>query len=99
VIETVSEALPIQAGLTVRIQLPPADSRGLAQTRPLQVEKPRFRAGVRGWDGHAVGRDAQGLVEIARPTLISLWGNIPVPALPLMGTAIATMVPANIVSG
>src|SRR5215469_18463992 len=36
-------------GLQVRTHLPPPDSRGLAQTRLLQVENPRFRAGVRRW--------------------------------------------------
>src|SRR4029077_17512726 len=32
-------AVPLTAGPKVRIQLPPADSLGLAQTRPLQAEK------------------------------------------------------------
>jgi hypothetical protein len=36
------------AELTVRILSPPAESPGLTQTWPLQVEKPGFRAGIRG---------------------------------------------------
>jgi len=32
-------------GLRVRIHFPPADSLGLAQTRPLQVEKPAVPRG------------------------------------------------------
>jgi hypothetical protein len=36
-----------QGGLIVRIPFPPADSLGLAQTRPLHAEKP---AVPRGWE-------------------------------------------------
>jgi len=54
------------AELEVRIQFPPADSPGLAQTGPLQVENRGFHAGVRRWVGGAVGRDAQALVGNTR---------------------------------
>ena len=52
--------------LEVRIHLPPADSPGLAQTGPLQVENRGFHAGVRRCVSGAVGRDAQALVENTR---------------------------------
>ena len=48
----------------VRIQLPPADSPCLAQTQPLPVENRASRAGMRGWVGGAVDRDAHLLVQI-----------------------------------
>ena len=67
------------AELEVRIQFPPADSPGLAQTGPLQVENRGFHAGVRRWVGGAVGREAQALVRRPEPALISLSNHIPVP--------------------
>jgi hypothetical protein len=50
--------------LEVRIHSPPADSPCLAQTQPLPVENRASRAGMRGWVGGAVGRDAHLLVQI-----------------------------------
>ena len=47
---------PIQ----VRIRLPPAESQSLGRIRVRGSRTPAFRAGVRGWFGDAVGRDAQG---------------------------------------
>ena len=40
---------------------------------------PAFRAGVRGWLGDRVGRDAQGVSISRQPAAISLPGHIPVP--------------------
>jgi len=44
----------------VRIRLPPAESQSLGRIRVRGSRTPAFRAGVRGWFGGAVGRDAQG---------------------------------------
>ena len=60
----------------VRILFPPADSLGLAQTRPLQVEKP---AVPRGCALAEVGRDTEVLSKARKPALLSLSGDIPVP--------------------
>ena len=64
------------AGPRVRIRFPPADSLGLAQTRPLQVEKP---AVPRGCALAEVGRDTEVLSKVGKPALLSLSGDIPVP--------------------
>jgi hypothetical protein len=66
-------------GPMVRIRLPPAESPCLTQTRPLQVENRGFRAGVRGWLGDWVGRDAQIVSIPQQPAAISLSGHISVP--------------------
>ena len=47
-------------GPRVRIHLPPADSPSLSRSRFRRSRTPAFRAGVRGWLGDRVGRDAQG---------------------------------------
>ena len=47
-------------GPRVRILLPPAESQSLGRIRVRGSRTPAFRAGVRGWFGDAVGRDAQG---------------------------------------
>jgi hypothetical protein len=47
-------------GPRVRIRLPPAESQSLGRIRVRGSRTPAFRAGVRGWFGDAVGRDAQG---------------------------------------
>jgi hypothetical protein len=47
-------------GPRVRIHLPPAESQSLGRIRVRGSRTPAFRAGVRGWFGDAVGRDAQG---------------------------------------
>jgi hypothetical protein len=60
----------------VRIQLPPADSLGLAQTRPLQVEKP---AVPRGRALAVVDRDTKYWSKLRKPARLSLSGDIPVP--------------------
>src|SRR5438105_14150939 len=44
----------------VRIHLPPADSPSLALIRYRASRTPAFRAGVRGWLGDRVSRDAPG---------------------------------------
>ena len=49
-----------QVGLRVRIPLAPAESQSLGRIRVRGSRTPAFRAGVRGWLGDAVGRDAQG---------------------------------------
>jgi hypothetical protein len=53
------------AGLRVRIRFPPAESQSLSRIRYRRSRTPAFRAGVRGWLGDPVGRDAQG-VSISR---------------------------------
>jgi hypothetical protein len=63
----------------VRIHLPPADSPSLARIRYQASRTPAFRAGVRGWLGDRVGRDAQGVSISRQPAAISLSGHIPVP--------------------
>jgi len=52
---------------TVRIHLPPADSPSLSRSRFWRSRTPAFRAGVRGWLGDRVGRDAQGFPLHANP--------------------------------
>ena len=47
-------------GPRVRIPPPPAESQSLGRIRVRGSRTPAFRAGVRGWFGDAVGRDAQG---------------------------------------
>ena len=47
-------------GPRVRIPLPPAESQSLGRIRVRGSRTPAFRAGVGGWLGDAVGRDAQG---------------------------------------
>ena len=47
-------------GPRVRILLPPAESQSLGRIRVRGSRTPAFRAGVRGWLGDPVGRDAQG---------------------------------------
>ena len=61
------------------IHLPPADSPSLARIRVRRSRTPAFRAGVRGWLGDRVGRDAQGVSISRQPAAISLSGHIPVP--------------------
>src|ERR1700680_477195 len=51
---------PSYGGPRVRIHLPPAESQSLGRIRVRGSRTPAFRAGVRGWVGDAVGRDAQG---------------------------------------
>jgi hypothetical protein len=63
----------------VRIHLPPADSPSRARIRYQESRTPAFRAGVRGWLGDRVGRDAQGVSISRQPAAISLSGHIPVP--------------------
>src|SRR6202049_1823892 len=50
----------LRGGPRVRILLPPAESQSLRRSRVRGARTPAFRAGVRGWFGDAVGRDAQG---------------------------------------
>src|SRR5260370_6153603 len=60
----------------------PLPSRGESVSLPhllSKVENPAFRAGVRGWLGDRVGRDAQGVSISRQPATISLSGHIPVP--------------------
>src|SRR5580704_3337399 len=66
-------------GPRVRIHLPPADSPSLARIRYQAWRTPAFRAGVRGWLGDRVGRDAQGVSISRQPAAISLPDHIPVP--------------------
>src|SRR5580704_18967347 len=47
-------------GPMVRILLPPADSPSLSRSHFRAPRTPAFRAGVRGWLGGWVARDAQG---------------------------------------
>src|SRR5271166_1696491 len=63
----------LKVGPEVRIPLPPAESPSLSRTHFRRSTTPAFRAGVRGWVGDRVGRDAQGVPNIA-PT----GGNISV---------------------
>ena len=51
---------PSGGGPRVRIHLPPAESQSLGRIRVRGSRTPAFRAGVGGWLGDAVGRDAQG---------------------------------------
>src|ERR1700738_2829508 len=53
-------AVPCAAGPKVRIHLPPAESLSLGRIHFRRSRTPAFRAGVRGWLGDWVGRDAQG---------------------------------------
>jgi hypothetical protein len=52
--------LTVAGGPRVRIRLPPAESQSLGRIRVRGSRTPAFRAGVGGWLGDAVGRDAQG---------------------------------------
>ena len=52
--------LTVDGGPRVRILLFPAESQSLGRIRVRGSRTPAFRAGVRGWLGDAVGRDAQG---------------------------------------
>jgi hypothetical protein len=54
----------------VRIRFPPAESPSLFRNRFRRSRTPAFRAGVRGWFGDRVGRDAP-RVSIARLKEIS----------------------------
>ena len=74
-----SKPAPSRQGPMVRIHLPPADSPSLARIRFRASRTPAFRAGVRGWLGDRVGRDAQGVSISRQPAAISLSGHIPVP--------------------
>jgi hypothetical protein len=56
----------------VRIHLPPADSLSLGRIRFRRSGTPAFRAGVRGWLGDWVGRDAQVVSIPQQPAAISL---------------------------
>ena len=69
----------VAGGPRVRIHLPPADSPSLARIRFRASRTPAFRAGVRGWLGDRVGRDAQGVSISHQLAAISLSGRIPVP--------------------
>jgi hypothetical protein len=68
-----------KAGPRVRIHFPPAESQSLARIRFRKSRTPAFRAGVRGWLGDPVGRDAPGVSISRQPAAISLSGHIPVP--------------------
>ena len=57
---TVPKNVALYGGPRVRIHLPPAESQSLGRIRVRESRTPAFRAGVRGWLGDAVGRDAQG---------------------------------------
>jgi hypothetical protein len=56
-----------------------AESRSLARIRFRRSRTPAFRAGMRGWHGDRVGRDAQGVSISRQLAAISLSGHIPVP--------------------
>jgi hypothetical protein len=75
----VPQGWSIVAGPRVRIHLPPAESLSLAPSRSRTWRTPAFRAGVRGWLGDWVGRDAQVVSIPQQPAAISLSGHIPVP--------------------
>src|SRR5262249_45480088 len=49
---------PSQEGPAVRISSPPAESLSLGRIHFRRSRTPTFRAGVRGWLGDQVGRDA-----------------------------------------
>ena len=66
----------VTAVLEVQIHLPPADSPCLAQTRPLQVEKP---AVPRGCASLRSAETTQYWSKLRKPALLSLSGDIPVP--------------------
>ena len=57
---SLEERCPSHGGPRVRIHLPPAESQSLGRIRVRGSRTPAFRAGVGGWLGDAVGRDAQG---------------------------------------
>jgi len=63
----------------VRIHLPPAESPSLARVRFRESRTPAFRAGVRGWRGDRVDRDAHGVSISRQPAAISLSDQNPVP--------------------
>jgi hypothetical protein len=52
--------LTVAGGPKVRIHLPPADSPSLSRSHFRASRTPAFRAGVRGWIGDWIARDAQG---------------------------------------
>ena len=59
---------------------PPSSRESVSRPHPLsKVQNPAFRAGVRGWLGDRVGRDAQVVSIPQQPVAISLSGHIPVP--------------------
>jgi len=78
--------LAIVAEPMVRIHLPPAESLSLAPSRSRTWRTPAFRAGVRGWLGDRVGRDAQGVSIARQPAAISLSRHIfgPLHCVPLI---------------
>ena len=57
---TVPKNVALYGGPRVRIPVPPAESQSLGRIRVRGSRTPAFRAGVGGWLGDAVGRDAQG---------------------------------------
>jgi len=59
-LQTVPPTALMREGPMVRIHLPPADSPSLARIRFRRSRTPAFRAGVRGWLGDRVSRDAPG---------------------------------------
>src|ERR1700719_3701916 len=67
------------AGPMVRIRFPPAESLSLGRIHFRRSRTPAFRAGVRGWLGDRVGRDAPRVSIARQPAAISLSGHIPVP--------------------
>ena len=68
----IASASPDAPEPKVRIHLPPAESPSLSRIRFRRSRTPAFRAGVRGWLGDWVGRDAQGFPFRPGPAAISL---------------------------
>jgi hypothetical protein len=71
--------LPATGGPRVRIRLPPAESQSLSRIRFRRSRTQAFRAGVRGWLGERVGRDARSISISRQLAAISLSRHIPVP--------------------
>src|SRR6266851_10347936 len=72
----------LYGGPRVRIRFPPAESLSLGRIHFRRSRTPAFRAGVRGWLGDRVGRDAPRVSIARQPAAISLSGHIPVPQCP-----------------
>jgi hypothetical protein len=62
---------PFRAEPKVRIHLPPAESLSLGRIHFRRSRTPAFRAGVRGWFGDRVGRDAPRVSIARQPAAIS----------------------------
>jgi hypothetical protein len=75
----IASASPDAPELEVRIHSAPAESLSLGRIHFRRSRTRAFRAGVRGWLGDRVGRDALRVSIARQPAAISLSGHIPAP--------------------